>query len=186
MTTYVALLRGINVSGHNKIKMADLRALFSGQGFTQVETYIQSGNIVFQTPDKVTEVDGLAKLIEGIIRQAYEFNVPVVVLSAESFNHIYKSMPLPQFNVSDMAVEGSKVLVSLLSQHPKDDNIENLTSYVKAPEQLLVKNNAVYLYCPEGHGKSKLSNNFIANKLKVNATTRNWKTMAKLHAMLSL
>jgi len=172
---YISILRGINVSGQKKIKMADLKMLFENQGFSAVVTYIQSGNVVFasEISDKVT----LKGKIEKMIASQYGFDVPVIIRTHLVFKRTIADCP---FGEVDLIENGTKVLLTLLAESPTTENIAKLMTYVKAPEQLIVKGKHVYLFCPNGYGRSKLSNVFIENKLKVQATTRNWKTVLKL------
>lgn len=171
----IAILRGINVSGQKKIKMADLKALFEGLGFTDVVTYIQSGNVIFNS--EVADEPELIKIIEQAITNQYGFDVPVLIRTHENISQIITACP---FGEVDLAVAGTKVLLTMLAEIPNEENIQKLMTYVKSPEELVVKNKNVYVHCPNGYGRSKLSNVFIENKLKVQATTRNWKTIHKL------
>jgi len=176
----ISLLRGINVSGQKKIKMADLRSLYEGLGFQNVTTYIQSGNVIFDTNLK-KHLDAKRK-IEQAILEKYNFDVPVTLRSVEDFKNLIKNCPIKSI---DPKLEGSKVLVSFLSDKPENEKFENLLKYVVKPEELMIRGSEVYLRCPNGYGKSKLNNNFIENKLCVGATTRNWKTILKLIEMSS-
>jgi len=171
----IAILRGINVSGHKKIKMVDLKQLFINLGFTDVVTYIQSGNVIFDT--EVSDDTKLTQMIKGAIKEHYDFEVPVIIRCHAEIKSIIKNCP---FGEVDLLKNGAKVLLSMLAQTPDAENIQCLMSYVKAPEQLVIKDKNVYLFCPNGYGNSKLSNVFIENKLKMQATTRNWKTVHKL------
>ncbi|MDO6445750.1 DUF1697 domain-containing protein [Colwellia sp. 1_MG-2023] len=175
MQQYIALLRGINVSGQKKIKMADLVNHCQDVGYEEVSTYIQSGNICFKSASE--DALELAVVLQDKIKQVYSFDVPVLVIKSEQLNNIFHELP---FENIDIANEGNKVLVSFLNALPKPDEVSHLLSYVKAPEQLVIDQQVIYLHCPNGYGKTKLSNNFIESKLKVIATTRNLKTIAKL------
>ena len=182
-TAYIALLRGINVSGHNKIKMAELTQLLTTLGFANVTTYIQSGNIVFLAPKQ--QQNELENIIKEAIKKHYDFDVPVTVLNQDEFCHVLEHIPLESFNVSDIAEEGARVGICFLSKQPMPEAMEKLLSYVVEPEKLTINNKTAYLHCPNGFGKTKLTNNFIENKLKVSATTRNWKTVVKINQMLN-
>jgi len=177
MTTYISLLRGINVSGQKKVKMAELKALYESLGLQNVVTYIQSGNVIFKS-DKNSE--SLKMLLEQTIKQNYSFEVPVEVISQKDFLMVNEHLP---FTDVDLELDGSKVLITFLSAAPKTELVEKLMTYVKSPETLIINNKVIFLRCPNGYGKSKLSNNFIENKLKVTATTRNLKTLVKLSAL---
>ena len=175
--TYISLLRGINVSGQKKIIMKDLKALYESLGFENVETYIQSGNVVFESELKENT---LIDKIEKEIQIKYGFEVPVQVGSVDTFDDMMKACP---FSDLDLVAEGTRVMVTFLASVPSVEHVQKLMTYVKEPERLVVVGREVYLYCPNGYGKTKLSNNFIENKLKVNATTRNWKSVLKLSSL---
>jgi len=175
MNKYIAILRGINVSGQKKVLMADLKALFETLNFTDVSTYIQSGNVIFQSAE--TNKCRLITLIENAIKQKYEFNVPVQIRCHSDLADIITELPFKEVNVAD---DGAKILITLLAALPSENNIEKLLGYVVAPEELHIIRQTTYLHCPNGYGRSKLSNVFIENKLKVSATTRNLKTVDKL------
>ena len=175
--TYISLLRGINVSGQKKIIMKDLKALYASLGFENVVTYIQSGNVIFKSNQSE---DVLIELIEKAIANKYGFDVPVQIRSASEFEQIVKSSP---FTELDLVEEGTRVMVTFLASPPSTESVAKLMTYVKEPERLIIVRREVYLHCPNGYGKTKLSNVFIENKLKVKATTRNWKSVTKLHEL---
>ena len=177
MNQYIALLRGINVNGHKKIIMTELKAHCQKIGFQNVSTYIQSGNIIF-TSDK--NKDCLSKLLKDKIKQEYAFDVPVFIMSREALATAFQSNP---FEHIDIASAGNKVLISFLHKRPDESKTVLLHNFLKPSEKLVIKENYVYLHCPLGQGKSRLSNNFIENKLAVSSTTRNLKTIAKLLAL---
>jgi len=174
---YISLLRGINVSGKKKIIMKDLKALYESLGLKDVLTYIQSGNVIFKSDEAETI---LIEKIEKAIAQQYGFDVPVQVREVEVFENLIAECP---FEELDLIEEGTRVLVTFLSSVPSEEHVDKLMSYVKEPERLVLVGREVYLYCPNGYGKTKLSNVFIEKKLCVSATTRNWKSVLKLHEM---
>jgi len=171
---YISLLRGINVSGQKKIIMKDLKALYEKIGFTNVVTYIQSGNVIF---DSDGSDDDVIVKIQSAITKLYGFNVPVQVREVKHFESIIKACP---FSELDLVAEGTRVMVTFLADVPSDVHIDKLMEYVKEPERLVLVGQEVYLHCPNGYGTSKLNNNFIEKKLGVGATTRNWKSVVKL------
>ena len=174
---YISLLRGINVSGQKKIIMKDLKALYASLGFENVVTYIQSGNVVFESD---ANADTLIEKIKNAMSKAYCFDVPVQVRSVSAFESIINACP---FTHLDLEEEGTRVMVTFLASVPSEASVEKLMTYVKEPERLELTGREIYLHCPNGYGKTKLSNIFIENKLKVGATTRNWKSVVKLHAL---
>ncbi len=172
---YISLLRGINVSGQKKINMTDLKSLYEKQGFQDVLTYIQSGNVIFNSD--ISDRSEIIKIIENGIKKKYKFHVPVTLRTHREISNIIKKCP---FGPVDIALEGSKVLVTFLSTRPLKDKLVLIKKYVAASEKIVLTGKEIYLYCPNGYGKSKLSNNFLENKLGVLATTRNWKSVHKL------
>lgn len=176
---YISLLRGINVSGHKKILMADLKALYGSLDCENVISYIQSGNVIF---DSSIAVSVLQKQIEEVIEQHYGFAVPVQLKTVDEFETIVNRCP---FKELDLVEEGTRVFVIFLDKVPLSEDIESLMAYVKAPERLQIERQVVYLHCPNGYGKTKLNNTFVEKKLKVNATARNWKSVIKLFDLAS-
>lgn len=177
MKTYIALLRGINVSGQKKIKMSDLRLFLEENGFNNVDTYIQSGNIVFQTKEE--NITKLENKISEIIKNQYGFDVPVVVKTSEEISNILANNP---YKDSD-DLESNKIYFVLLKEAPTKENITVLTSISFENETLRVNFQCVYLRCALGAGKAKCTNNLIEKKLQVSATTRNYRTMLKLQEL---
>lgn len=173
MNTYIALLRGINVSGKNIIKMAELKTMFQKLDFENVETYIQSGNVVFGS--EISSTEKLASNISNAINETFKIHVPVMVLSAKEFTEIRNANPF----ISSEKYDVSFLHVTLLSEPPA----VHLTKAINQDDyndEFIITNKAVYLYCSNGYGQTKLTNTFFENKLKVKATTRNWKTINEL------
>ncbi len=174
---FIVILRGINVSGQKKIAMKDLQAMFENMGCLNVQTYIQSGNVI-------CDYDGddvaLKSAIEKAIVNQYGFEVPVLIRTPTDYARIIDECP---FRIVDLTTDGTKVLLTFLAELPTEEDIDDLMKFVKAPEQLIIKGRHVYLHCPNGYGRSKLSNVFLEKKLKVQATTRNWKTVNKLYEL---
>ena len=170
MITYISILRGINVSGQKMIKMDALREIYEGLNFKNVTTYIQSGNVIFQF--KKSENSDLEKIISGQILKKIGFEVPVIVVKLDEFKIITGSNPF----LGDKTKDTSYLHVTFLSSVPEQINYEIIDKVKLSGEELVLINRAVYLYCPNGYGKTKLSNTFLEKKLKTGATTRNWKT----------
>ncbi len=175
---YISILRGINVSGQKKIKMADLKILYEAQGFGSVTTYIQSGNVIFES--KGVNKEGLKKTIENAIEDKFTFHVPVDIRTNQELKQIVDNCPYEEAQAEE---NGTKILVTFLRSTPSVQKQELLLEYVKSPERLTIQGSEAYLYCPNGYGKSKLSNIFIENKLGILATTRNWKSVKKLYEL---
>ena len=178
MTKHISILRGINVGGKKKIKMADLKCLYELLGFQNVVTYIQSGNVIFDATAKCKA--DLKTMIEEAIEDRYGFHVPVAIRTNHEIGNIIRLCP---FGTVDLVEEGTKVLVTFLSSEPSEAKISAIQNYVVAPEDLVVRGREVYLYCPNGYGRSKLTTTFLERKLEVKATTRNWKSVHKLYEL---
>ena len=177
MDKFIALLRGINVSGQKKIKMADLRQHLTDVGLEQVQTYIQSGNILFDSPGKT--LDECAKLIKDKIQAEYSFDVPVMMRTAADIAHIVGNNPMP-----DVPAENYNIyIVTLLDAEPTAEAKAEIPAEGPAGEQTKIIGREIYTFYPNGSGRTKLTTNFFEKKLGVNATARNWKTLIKLTDM---
>jgi len=175
MKTYVAILRGINVSGKNTILMADLKVLFEHLNFENVNTYIQSGNVTFKSGEKIAESE-IAKRIENAIHETFDLKVPVIVFTADELKATIESNPF----VSERNIDKDKLHVTFLSENPAPEELKEMESFDFSTDRFTIEGKQVYLHIPGSYGETKLSNKFFENKLKVVATTRNWKTVNKL------
>ena len=175
MTKQVLLLRGINVSGKNKLKMADLRAGLVELGFDDVATYVQSGNVVLKG---ALEPKASASAVQAWIKEAFDYDVSVQGYSATDFRAILLNNPF----LTDSAKDPGFFHVTLLASDPEP--WDALLDRRKGEEDLQVQGRTVYLYCPHGYGRTKLTNNDIERICKSSCTTRNWKTMNQLQSML--
>jgi len=178
---YISILRGINVSGQKKIKMADLKALYEGLGFTNVITYIQSGNVIFESDN--SDMEHAISRIEKAIEEKYKFHVPVDIRTNQEMEKIINDCPYEEAAIEE---NSSIILVTFLVSVPSAARIADIKKEVVHPERLTVHGREVYLYCPNGYGKSKLSTTFLENRLGVRATTRNWKSVQKLYELSRL
>lgn len=181
MNTYLALLRGINVSGKKIIKMEALRTHFEEAGFTDVLTYIQSGNVIFKA--KSSSKQEVAYQIEKMILAEYGFDVTVFVLDSQQFEKSIDNMPYTDGREPEG--QGSKKLyVTFLSEIPTAENIEKLMQAPIGDDLISLYEDVLYFKLESKASESKLSNNLIENKLKVKATTRNWNVTLKLLDLL--
>ncbi|MBD0851602.1 DUF1697 domain-containing protein [Maribacter arenosus] len=171
---YIAFLRGINVSGHKIIKMADLRSLLEDVGFQDVLTYIQSGNIVFKSAVQLPTK--LENIISNTILDQYGFEIPVIVKQRSEIEGIMANNPF----TDPKDIDENKVYFVLLKTEPKAEKIKALSALKFENEELVITPKCVYLKCALGAGKAKCDNNLIERKLQVEATTRNPKTLLKL------
>lgn len=174
METYISILRGINVNGQKLIKMDALRKMYEHLGFQDVKSYVQSGNIIFSTQKASPEV--LANTITEQIAKDFGFDFPIIVLTIDNLKQIIESNPL----LKDNSIDTSFLHITFLAATPQFFDREQIEEKKNDGEQISFSDNAVYLYCPKGYGATKLSNSFLEKKLKVNATTRNWKTSNEL------
>jgi len=177
VSTYIAMLRGINVSGHKTIKMEQLRECFAGLGFSNVKTYVQSGNIVFgaakNSPAQLT------KIIKQQISRDFGISVPVFLRTSKEMTEVIQRNPFPK----DPSVDQSKLHVTFLSDAPAKAALDHIKPLAAQSEKIQIIGREIYLYCPDGYGSTKLSNTAIEKKLSVGATTRNWKTVNTLMEM---
>ena len=177
MPTYIAMLRGINVTGHKMIKMDALRASLAALRLSNVQTYIQSGNVIFGIGNG--SVAALCEKIQQRILRDFGFAVPVFLRTAKELEQIIKDNPF----LNETAIDHSKLHVTFLSDAALDTASEALQPLAVKPERFCVIGREIYLYCPNGYGRTKLSNTAIEKKLSIRATTRNWKTVNTLLAM---
>lgn len=176
MISYIALLRGINVGGHKKIPMADLRELLANLGLKNVQTYIQSGNVVFKSTEK--NAQKLEKVIYNAIRSHFGFEVPVLIKTTQDIQRIFKACPFSE-------EEKKASYFMMLSDTPDQDLIKKASEKVYEGEVYKIINDCIYLYCDKGYGRAKFNMNFFERQLKTTGTARNYNTMLKLIAMSS-
>lgn len=177
MKTFISMLRGINVGGKNKIAMPALRALYESLGFTRVATYVQSGNVVFDSDEQ--DAARTARAIEEGIAQTLGLSLPVIVRDESCLQRVIASHPFAARNAADP----TKLHITFLSAAPSAAALDRLTLPTGCADEFAVEDREIYLFCPSGYGVTKLSNNFFEKKLGLAATTRNWKTV---HALLEL
>lgn len=171
MKTYIALLRGINVGGQKKIPMAGLCELLTISGLENVQTYIQSGNVIFQSSKE--NAQKLELIIHEAIKVHFGFEVPVLVKTDSELQGIFNDCPFSEEKTTNS-------YFILLYNTPDKDLVEKLSEINYPNEEIIISNNCIYFYSAIGYGRTKYNNNFFERKLKVTATARNYKTMAKL------
>jgi uncharacterized protein (DUF1697 family) len=179
MTTFIALLRGINVSGKNPIRMADLQKSFEALALDDVRTYLQSGNVVFSGGR--TDRGRLAPAIRNRIAGDFGHDVDVLVVAAEELHLIANSNPLwPRLGTDERLFHGT-----FLFQPISEGRFQELKLPSQPGEQAVLLGQVVLLYCPHGYGRTKLNNGFFEKALGIRATTRNWRTVLALHDLCS-
>lgn len=177
MTSYVALLRGINVSGQKLIKMTDLKQVFEALGLAKVQTYIQSGNVLFQAEE---DAGALRRRMEAAIKTAFGFDVPVAVRTIAELEQVVANCP---FAVEALA-PGESLYVALLAEAPTQAGVEKLLAYKSdAQDEFRLAEPAIYILYRQSMRETKLTNNFFEKKLGVPMTTRNWNTTTTLVRM---
>ncbi len=175
MTIYVALLRGINVGGHKVIKMADLKRLFESIELKHVKTYIQSGNIVFESEEGI---NFLKDRIQSEMKNEFDFDVPVMLRTHDEFINIIKQCP---YEVHSL-LEGESVHVAFLANVLSEEESSKLLTFKSELEDCYIDEKVAYLFFKNSIRNSKLMNQF--QKLHTPATVRNWRTVNKLKAIV--
>jgi uncharacterized protein (DUF1697 family) len=174
MNSYISMLRGINVSGQKKIKMEELKKLYESLGFSDVQTYIQSGNVIFKSSEK--DASKLAGRIKQKMKQIFGFDVSIIIRTKDELEELIKNNPFTK-------KDASKLHVTFLSTLPISVPVDEINKVKSEAEEFFIADQAIYLFCPNGYGRSKLSNTFFEKKLLVSATTRNWGTVKSLFNM---
>ncbi|AZN39800.1 DUF1697 domain-containing protein [Paenibacillus albus] len=177
MPIHIALLRGINVGGKNKIKMAELREALEASGFARVQTYIQSGNILFESDQKEPE---LCRQIEQVIESSFGLSIRVIIRSAAELAHIAENCPFTDKQVAqaEASCEGECLYVSMMLEAPKPDKLSKLEAFDAGADQWTLVGRDLYLLFAESVRNSKLA--VQADKLSPPTTVRNWNTVNKL------
>ena len=174
---YVALLRGVNVGGRNKLPMAGLRDVCTEAGCAAVQTYIQSGNVVFQAAQDLAE--RVPEIVTLAIRRRFGFETAVVVRSKEELRQVVASNPL------DTSADPRFLHVAFLENSPGADAVARLDPERSPPDVFEVRGGNVYLHYPNGVARSKLTNEYLAAQLQTVSTTRNWRTVLALLEMVN-
>jgi uncharacterized protein (DUF1697 family) len=170
---HVAFLRGINVGGKNKLPMKDLSAMFVAAGCTDVETYIQSGNVICKTHP--TRAAKLSAKVTGAILERFGYRVPVVTRAADELRDVSRRNPFLAAGVSADALH-----VAFLADAPSAAQVAALDARRSLPDEFVVRGREIFLHLPNGVGQSKLTNAYFDGKLATTSTLRNWRTLMKL------
>jgi uncharacterized protein (DUF1697 family) len=174
MPVVICLLRGVNVGGHNKVKMDALRSVCESLELQNPRTYVQSGNIVFKTKEK--DLTRLAERIGNEIHRKFKFRPEVILRTASDLRSVIARNPFS--NRRD--IEPGKLLVSFLAADPGAEARQQLLNIKADPEEIHIDARELYIYFPNGQGKTKLSFSLIDRTLKIPGTGRNWNTVTKL------
>lgn len=160
------------MAGHNKIRMKDLADMFSEAGFKDVVTYIQSGNIIFKDPGKLSDED-LSKVIEKAISSKFSLSVSAVIRRVGEIEGLISRNPY----LSEKNFNPSRMGVVFLRSAPGSEALKKMEGIDFPPDKFEISGKEIFLFCPDGFGRSKLSTNFFENKMKVTGTARNWQTI---------
>lgn len=177
MPVYIALLRGINVGGNKRIKMADLRTLLADIGISDANTLLASGNVVFQSDE--IDREKLVSNVEEAIQRHYDFEVKVVLRSGDDLEAIIEKNP---FAGQDVA--GNRLLVTFLNHSAAIETVNKFQQSHTTNEIIYFMDKEIFIHYPDGAGQSKLSNTIIEKKMTVTGTARNWNTVIKLQAIV--
>ncbi|AYV30559.1 DUF1697 domain-containing protein [Streptomyces sp. CJ_13] len=179
MTTkkFAALLRGINVGGARKVPMAELRQVLEGLGHGDVQTYLQSGNAVFSTARTDPDPTALARELEAAIEAHFGFTVPCLVVDGAYLRAVADACPFPAAEL-----EGKQLHATFFSEQPGAERFAGIDGPSYLPEEYRVGDRVVYLYAPNGLGRSKLGEVLARPAVVrgIDVTSRNWNTVVKL------
>jgi uncharacterized protein (DUF1697 family) len=177
MDTIITILRGINMTGHNTVRMNRLAGLFRQIGYNDAETYIQSGNIVFTCHNpKIHEV---SSEIRKAVLSEFGLNIAVIIRTPDEMKKIISANPF----LGEPGFDPSKMAVIFLESKPSDAQVLEVAGIDYPPDKFQINGSEIYVYCPNGFGKTKLYTNFFEAKLRVTGTARNWRTVNKLMEM---
>lgn len=179
MNTFISLLRGINVSGQKKMRMIELRSLYEALGLSNVQSYLQSGNVVFDSD--VKNPARLATIIEKQIELSYGYAVSVFIRETADWRRIVENNPF----LTAQNQDPTKLYVTFLQERPSQATLSALETPPNETGQFIIGEREIFLFVPDGYGRTKLSNNFFEKKLNMPATTRNWRTVNALFNMVN-
>lgn len=175
-TKHLALLRGINVGGKNPLPMKDLARLFADAGCVNVQTYIQSGNVIFETTRSAAK---LSEMVRAEIERCFGYQVPVILRTAEQMRNAVRNNPFLAAGADENALH-----VYFLADLPKARDVAGLDASRSAPDAFHVRGQEIYLHLPNGMARTKLTNAYFDSKLSTACTARNWATVLKLAALM--
>lgn len=173
LVTYLALLRGINLGGKNKLPMKDLRDMFVEAGSDDVQTYIQSGNVIFRADPSVAA--GLPVVIAAQIAERFGYRTPVLLRTAEQLRDVVVNNPFLQAGAAEESLH-----VMFLADLPSPRQVDGLDPDRSPPDRFIVRGQEIYLQLPRGVANSKLTNAYFDAKLATTSTGRNWRTVTTL------
>jgi len=176
MAVVISMLRGINLGPHNRIKMDALRDLYTSLKLEDARTYVQSGNVIFRTKEK--DLTLLAGKIQKVLEKKLACRTEVILRTAEDLRKAVAATPF-----AGRDLEAGKILVTFLAGEPAREAVKALDAFKKYPEELHLKGRELFIYFPDGAGRSKLPWSQVEKFLRVTGTARNWNSVTKMLAM---
>jgi uncharacterized protein (DUF1697 family) len=176
MPHYVALLRSVNVAGHGRVSIADLTQTFVTLGYSDVATYIQTGNVLFRTPGRSTAT--LATSIEAQLERDFGHSPAVILRTVPELARVVATSPFPK-----KGADPSRHHVTFLATAPSTERLAAFTAPPSGRDELTIVGREVYVHTPDGYNETKLTGTLLERRLGVVSTTRNWNTVSKLHAL---
>lgn len=174
MAVLISMLRGVNVGAHNRIKMDALREVYSSLGLEDPRTYVQSGNVIFRTKERNSPQ--LAKKIQAAFEKKFGFKPEIILRTADELRTALATSPFAKRE----SLEPGKILVTFLTSDPPGDAAAGLANLKRFPEEVHLKGRELYIYFPNGAGKSKLPWSAVEKMVKVTGTARNLNSVTKM------
>jgi uncharacterized protein (DUF1697 family) len=175
MAQYISFLIGINMTGHNSLKMGDLSSLYIGLGYPDALTYIQSGNVIFSS-EIIADEREIALKIEKAILEKFNYVIPVMIRTTEELRNLFSVNPY----LSEEKFEPSKMAVIFLHEKVTEEQIQKVKGIDYPPDKFKIVGKEIFIFCPNGFGRTKLYTNFFEKKMGVTGTARNWKTITTM------
>lgn len=175
MPKCISFLRSVNMAGHNLIKMTELSGLYVELGFSDAKTYIQSGNVIFSNHGNIS-AQSLSLQIEEAIRDRFGLTVSVMTRTEDELNDLFSVNPY----LEEEDFDPSKMAVIFLHEKVTDEQIKKVEGIDYPPDKFEISGSEIFIYCPNGFGKTKLYTGFFEKKMGVVGTARNWKTVTTL------
>ncbi len=178
MSGYIVLLRGINVGTGRKVPMADLKVLCEKLGLVNVQSYIQSGNLVFELTNP-EPIKALEQRLHQVFSETFGFDIPVIIRTTHEWADSIARNPF----LREIDGDEGRLYLTFLQNEPSSETLEKIKGLQYLPDRYEIIGKDVFIFCANGYGRTKITNDFFEKKLKVSATTRNWKTVMKLYEM---
>ena len=172
----IAMLRGINVGGKNRLPMTDLAAMFEDAGCAKVQTYIQSGNVLFRSDPALAE--SMPDLVSSAVFSRFGFHVPITTRTTQELEVIVRSNPF-----LEAGADPDKLHVVFLAVRPDKASFKSLDPERSPGDEFATAGRHVYLHCPNSLARTRLTNSYFDSRLSTTSTTRNWRTTVKLLEM---